>query len=69
MCTSCGRRIWNGDIFVADIEELEILDASEVHARRLNAKEIMTPKNGEKFMPCAGKPIRTISGGFGMHST
>ena len=30
---------------VADIEELEILDASEVHARRLNAQEVTTPKS------------------------
>ena len=32
-------RIWKGDILVADIEELEEMDASELHARRLNAKE------------------------------
>ena len=31
-------RIWKGD--VADIEELEEMDASELHARRLNAKEV-----------------------------
>ena len=30
--------IWKGDIMVADIEELEEMDASELHARRLNAK-------------------------------
>ena len=28
---------------VADIEELEEMDASELHARRLNAKEVLTP--------------------------
>ena len=26
---------------VADIEELEQVDASEIHARRLNAKEVL----------------------------
>ena len=36
-----------GDIFVADVQELKILDASEIHARRLNAKDILVPKNGE----------------------
>ena len=36
-------RIWKGDIFVANIEELEQMDASELHARRLNAKEVLTP--------------------------
>ena len=33
-------RIWKGDILVGDIEELEQMDASEIHARRLNAKEV-----------------------------
>ena len=32
-------RIWSGDILVADIEELEKLDASETHPVRLNAQE------------------------------
>ena len=35
---------------VADIEELEILDASEVHARRLDAKEVITPKGTESLL-------------------
>ena len=39
-----------GDILVADIEELEILDASETHARRLNVKGVITPKSGEHFI-------------------
>ena len=32
---------------VADIEELEEMDASEIHARRLNAKEVLTPMKNE----------------------
>ena len=28
----------------ADIEQLEEMDASEIHARRLNAKEVLTPQ-------------------------
>ena len=28
----------------ADIEEWEEMDASELHARRLNAKEVLTPQ-------------------------
>ena len=32
---------------VADSEELENPDASQVHARRLDAKEVVTPKRGE----------------------
>ena len=43
-------RIWTGDILVADIEELEQMDASEIYAKRLNAKEVLTPKSGEKFI-------------------
>ena len=42
-------RIWKGDIMVADIEELEEVDASELHARRLNAKEVLTPMEGDSF--------------------
>ena len=43
------RGIWKRDISVADIEELEQMDASEIHAKRLNAKEVLTPMNGEKL--------------------
>ena len=32
---------------VADIEEMKEMDASELHARRLNAKEVLTPMKGE----------------------
>ena len=30
-------------MLIADIEELEEMDASEIHARRLNAKEVLSP--------------------------
>ena len=33
--------IWKGDILVADIEELETMDASEIYLKRLNAKEVI----------------------------
>ena len=36
-------RIWKVDIMVGEIEELQEMDASELHARRLNAKEVLTP--------------------------
>ena len=35
---------WKGDRMVADIEEVEEMDASELHAPRLNAKEVLTPQ-------------------------
>ena len=31
--------IWKGDVLVADLEELETMDASEIFSKRLNAKE------------------------------
>ena len=47
----------------ADIEELEQMDASEIHAKRLNAKEVLTPMSGEKFIfPIADGTVK-LSGG------
>ena len=41
---------WKGDIMVADIEELETMDASEIYSQKLNAKEVIFPKeNGNLF--------------------
>ena len=40
--------IWNGDIQITDIEELENLEASDVDPCRLNAKEVqITQREGE----------------------
>ena len=62
-CVLYAGGIWKGDILVADIDELENLDASEKHARRLNAKEIIPPKNGEHFIcPIADGTVK-LSGG------
>ena len=36
--------IWKGDVLVADLEELETVDASEMYSKRLNAKEVIFPK-------------------------
>ena len=36
--------IWKGDILIADLEELETMDASEIYSKRLNAKEVIFPK-------------------------
>ena len=35
---------------VADIEELENLDTSEIHSRRLIVKEVLMPISGEHFI-------------------
>ena len=42
--------IWKGDILVADIEELETMDASEIYSKRLSAKEVIFPKENENFI-------------------
>ena len=42
--------IWKGDILVADIEELETMDASEMYSKRLNAKEFIFPKKMENSL-------------------
>ena len=36
--------IWKGDIMIAD--DPEILHASEMYPRRINAKEVLTPQKG-----------------------
>ena len=53
--------IWNGDILVADVEDLESLDLSGIHARRLNAKEVLMPKNSDNFkFPVADGTVRLV---------
>ena len=42
--------IWKGDVLVADLEELETMDASEIYSKRLDAKEVIFPKEkGDLF--------------------
>ena len=51
------------DILVADIEELEQLDSSEIFAKRLNAKKVLTTMKGDRFFfPVADGTVK-ISGG------
>ena len=60
--TLCARgRIWNGDMMVADVEELETMDASEIYAK--NAKEVIFPKEKGKFIiPVADGRIKFVGG-------
>ena len=46
---------------IADIEELEEMDASVIHARRLNVKEeVLTPMRGDNFiLPVADGTVKT----------
>ena len=46
--------IWKVDVLIADLEELETMDASEIYSKRLNAKEVIFPKEkGEFIFPIA----------------
>ena len=55
--------IWKGDILAADIEELETMDASEINSKRLNAKEVIFPKENGKFIfPVADGRIKLVGG-------
>ena len=48
---------------VADIEELETMDASEIYSKRLNAKEVIFPKENGKFIfPVADGRIKLTGG-------
>ena len=42
--------IRKGDVLVADLEELENVHASEIHLRRINAKEVLTPHRRDEFI-------------------
>ena len=51
--------IWKGDVLIADLEELETMNASEIYSKRLNAKEVIFPKEGEFTFPIADGRIKT----------
>ena len=51
--------IWKGYIMIADIEELEEMDASEIHARSLYAKEVLTlQRSGNFIFPVADGTVK-----------
>ena len=54
--------IWKGDVLFADLEELETMDASEIYSKRLNAKEVIFPKQGEFIFRIADGRIKTLGG-------
>ena len=52
--------IWKGGVLIADLEELEMMDASEIYSKRLNAKEVIFHKGkGEFIFPIADGRIKT----------
>ena len=53
-------RVRKGDIIVADTEDLEKMDACEIHAWRLDAKEVLTPKNSKKCFPSSRRNSKIV---------
>ena len=47
---------------VTDIEELEEMDATELHARRVNAKEVLTPMQGDNLIFPVAEGTVKVSG-------
>ena len=60
-CAMYAGGIWKGDVLVADLEELETMDASEIYSKRLNAKEVIIQKGkGEFIFPIADGRIKPL---------
>ena len=57
------ERLWKGDVLVADLEELETMDASEIYSERLDAKEVILPKEYGKFIFPVADGRNKIAGG------
>ena len=43
------ERIWKVDVLVADLEELETMDASKIYSKRRNAKEVIFPNEKRRI--------------------
>ena len=57
-------------MMVADIEELETMDASEIYSKTLNAKEVIFPKaKGEFIFPIADGRIKPLGGDQDMRTS
>ena len=62
-CALYAGGIWKGDVLVADIEELETMDASEIYSKRLNAEAVILPKENGKFIfPVTDGRIKPFGG-------
>ena len=54
--------ICKGDVLIADLEELETMDASEIYSKRLNAKEVIFPKQGEFIIQSQMDELKPLGG-------
>ena len=46
--------IWQGDILIADLEDLENLETSNFYLRRINAKEVLITQENDEFTTADG---------------
>ena len=56
------EEIWKGDVLVADLEELETMDASEIYSKRLNAKGDISQRKRRIYFPIADGRIKNLGG-------
>ena len=55
--------IRKGDVLIADLEELETMDASEIYLKRLTAKEVIFPQEkGELFFQSQMDETKLLEG-------
>ena len=55
--------IWKGDVLVADIEELETMDPSEIYSKRLKCKKgDISPRKWKFYFPIADGRIKLPGG-------
>ena len=54
-------RLWKGDVLVADLEELETMDASEIYSKKKTQRERgdISHREGEIIFPIADGRIKT----------
>ena len=50
-CVNRREEVWEGDILVADLEELEKMHALEIYPQRINAKGVWMSQKGENHIP------------------
>ena len=42
--------IWKGDILIADLEDLEMMDPWDIYLRRIKAKEVLISQKDDQFV-------------------
>ena len=42
--------IWKGDFLIADLEDPEMVDASDIYPRRIKAKDVLISQQDDEFI-------------------